>query len=170
LGAAAAVIGWVPDDGVAIFFQSDIRHEGAWIDKGYLVMRAAEQASAQVLFHHIVCRERPGTPAYGRATYSHLICVSRRSRPAPRHALPDVLPAAGFMPFSKATGVGACRLACAYLRNETRTRIVVDPFCGQGTVLAVANAQGFAAIGVDWSARKCRAAKRLSLSALDADV
>jgi hypothetical protein len=36
---------------------------------------------------------------------------------------------------------------------------VVDPFCGRGTVLAVANAMGFDAIGVDLSAKRCRAAR-----------
>ncbi len=29
------------DDGVAIFFQTDIKRDGEWIDKGYLVMKAA---------------------------------------------------------------------------------------------------------------------------------
>lgn len=60
-------------------------------------------------------------------------------------------------------GVEACRVACAYLKHETTTRTVVDPFCGQGTVLAVANAFGFDAIGVDLSAKRCRAARRLLL-------
>lgn len=65
------------------------------------------------------------------------------------------------MPWSKAMGVEACRLACRYLLDETDTRVVVDPFCGHGTVLAVANALGLDAIGVDRSARQCRAARRL---------
>jgi tRNA G10 N-methylase Trm11 len=40
---------------------------------------------------------------------------------------------------------------------------VVDPFCGQGTVLAVANTLGLAAIGVDRNSRACRAARKLTL-------
>jgi DNA modification methylase len=40
---------------------------------------------------------------------------------------------------------------------------VVDPFCGHGTVLAVANAMGFDALGIDLSVRQCRAARRLTL-------
>jgi DNA modification methylase len=60
-------------------------------------------------------------------------------------------------------GVNACALACRYLRDETSTRVVVDPFCGHGTVLAVANAMGFEALGIDRSSRQCKAAKRLVL-------
>ena len=60
-------------------------------------------------------------------------------------------------------GVEACRQACSYLRDDTTTSIVVDPFCGHGTVLAVANTYGFDAVGVDLSAKRCRAARRLEI-------
>jgi tRNA G10 N-methylase Trm11 len=49
------------------------------------------------------------------------------------------------------------------LQQESTTRIVVDPFCGQGTILAVANAMGLDALGVDHSIRKCRRARTLSI-------
>jgi tRNA G10 N-methylase Trm11 len=39
----------------------------------------------------------------------------------------------------------------------------VDPFCGYGTVLAVANALGLDAVGVDLSARMCARARTLSV-------
>jgi hypothetical protein len=159
--AARAVLGWIPDEGVAIFYQSDIVWRGVWIDKSYLVQRAAEELGAALVFHKIVCREPPGTVGYGRATYSHLLCFSKRARKAPRKPGPDVLDGAGFMSWSKATGERACALACRFLLDETSTKVVVDPFCGHGTVLAVANAFGLSAVGVDSSARKCRAARRL---------
>lgn len=162
-GAARQVIAWLPDDGVAIFFQSDIRYRGAWVDKGYLVLRAVERAEAHLLWHKIVCRHAPGTITHGRASYSHLICVSRSERPAPKRPGPDVLPDAGFMPYPKAMGAEAVRLACRFLLEETSSRFVVDPFCGRGTVLAVANALGLDALGVDRSARACRAARALTL-------
>lgn len=161
--AARQVIRWVPNDGVAIFFQSDICHDGAWVDKGYLVARAAEDEGARLGWHKIVCREPPGSVSYGRATYSHLICVSRAARAAPRHPSPDVLPSAGAMPYSKAMGVEACRFACEHAIAEAGARRVVDPFCGRGTVLAVANALGLESVGVDIAARKCRAARKLEV-------
>ena len=39
---------------VAIFYQTDIKHGGRWIDKAYLVHRGAEQAGLSCLWHKIV--------------------------------------------------------------------------------------------------------------------
>jgi hypothetical protein len=158
--AVRQIVRWLPDEGVAIFYQSDIRRGGVWIDKGYLVLRGAEEAGAAVLWHKIVCRKPPGTFGLGRSSYSHMIGVSRGPIATPRKPSPDVLPDAGFMSWSRAMGVTACRVACAFLRDETPTTLVVDPFCGRGTVLAIANDMGFDAIGIDISAKRCRAARR----------
>ena len=72
-----------------------------------------------------------------------------------------MLPDGGAVPGRKGMGVGACLLACRFVLEETPTRTVIDPFCGWGTALAVANALGMAAIGVDLSARMCRRARGL---------
>lgn len=161
--AAASTMVAVPDEGVAIFFQSDIRHRGLWIDKGTLVARAAERARMRLLFHKIVCRKPPGTVTFGRASYSHLIGYARVLRPSLRATTADVLPDAGFMPGTGAMGVLACVDACRFVLSETSTRTIVDPFCGWGTVLAVANAMGMDAVGVDISARRCRKARALQI-------
>ena len=158
--AARRVIEWTPDS-YAIFFQTDVIRTGAWIDKGHLVLRAAEEGGARLIWHKIVCRKPPGAITYGRAGYSHLLCLTQSARRAPKNASPDVVADAGEKPAEKSMGVEACRLACQFLLAETHTRVVVDPFCGQGTVLAVANALGLDAIGVDRSARACSAARRL---------
>jgi len=163
VGAAERVMRWVPDDGVAIFYQSDIRWESVWIDKGHLVHSAADAAGCVLLFHKIVCRSAPGTISWGRASYSHLLCVAKAPLERSRKPGPDVLPDAGVMPWSRAMGVEACRLACAFLRDNTGTRRVVDPFCGKGTALAVANTYGFDALGVERSGRRCRAARKLRI-------
>jgi hypothetical protein len=166
--AAALAMQSVGDDGVAIFFQSDIRYEGLWVDKGALVTAAAARAGARPLFHKIVCRKRPGTITRGRASYSHLLGFSRALRPSAANATADVLPDAGFAPGTKAMGVNACVDACRFILAETDSRTVVDPFCGFGTVLAVANALGLDAVGVDLSLRMCRKARslRIDLAAL----
>jgi len=148
---------------VAIFFQSDIRHDGLWIDKGALVAQAAERARMNLLFHKIVCRKPPGTVTHGRASYSHLLGFARLLRPSAARSTADVILDAGFMPGAKAMGVNACLDACRFVARETTTRTIVDPFCGFGTVLAVANALGMTAIGVDLSARMCRRARNLRL-------
>ncbi|HEX2657599.1 MAG TPA: DNA methyltransferase [Polyangia bacterium] len=163
--AAASTMNAVTDEGVAIFFQSDIRHGGLWIDKGQLVAQAAQRCGMRLLFHKIVCRKPAGTLTFGRASYSHLLGFARTLRPSLRRVTPDVLPDAGMMPGTKSMGVAACADACRFIQAETSTRTVVDPFCGYGTVLAVANALGLHAIGVDLSSRMCRKARTLRISA-----
>ena len=158
-GACMEVIG---DDGVAVFFQTDIRARQVWIDKGALISQAARAGGFVSLFHKIVCRLPPGTPTTGRASYAHLLAFARRPLPL-RRAVPDVLPDGGFKPGTKSMGLEACRVACELVRFETPTRTVIDPFCGFGTVLAVANALGLAAIGVDHSARMVKKARSLQV-------
>jgi hypothetical protein len=159
--AARAVLDAVPDDGVAIFFQSDVKRAGRWIDKGALVQRAADGAEVPLLFHKIVCRKPAGAVTFGRASYSHLLAFSRGVRPRPERATADVLPDGGFQPSAKSMGVNACLDACRFVARETPTRTIVDPFCGYGTVLAVANAIGLDAVGVDLSSRMARRARTL---------
>ncbi len=162
IDAASRVISWVPRAGVSIFYQTDIRHQGTWIDKGHLVMCAADRTKAHILWHKIVCRHPAGTLGQGRANYSHMIAISLTARP-PKKPRADVLPDAGLMTWTRAMGVTAARHACEYLREETNTATVVDPFCGYGTVLAVANELGFDALGIDLSAKRCRKARVLSV-------
>jgi hypothetical protein len=163
--AATACLAAVPPEGVATFFQSDIRRGGRWIDKGQLVAEAAAAAGFQLLAHKIVCRKPAGTRTFGRASFSHMLTFARGLHPPADAYTADVLPDAGFRPGEKAMGVAACVDACRFVLRGTTTRTVLDPFCGFGTVLAVANALGLDAIGVDLSTRMCRKARALVLDA-----
>lgn len=158
--AARIILEWIPVDGFAIFHQSDIRYESHWVDKGYLVMRAAEAVEMPLIWHKIACRKPPGTLGEGRPTYAHILCFGRGKFSLAEPGA-DVLPDAGDQSFSRATGAIAAQVACAYLRFNTETKRIVDPFCGEGTILAAANAVGLDALGVDLNpsrvakARKC---------------
>jgi hypothetical protein len=156
---ARAVLHWLPDQGCAIFYQSDTLYAGAWVDKAQLVLTAAEAANVTLAWHKIVCRRAPGTHVFGRASYSHMLCLVRGDVPRLRSASPDVLPDDGAKSWTRGMGSAACELACVYLRDATHTRLVVDPFCGRGSVLAVASRLGFDVLGVELSAKPCRAAR-----------
>ncbi len=161
--AARWAVRATPDDGVSIFYQTDIKVDGAWVDKGALCQGAAELEGAQLLWHKIACRKPVGRAAYGRPAYSHILCYSRgvRDRPAP---YPDVLPAPeDKLLWSQAMSLEACRLCCRYVLSHTETRTIVDPFCGWGTVLAVANQLGLDAVGVEISHKRARKARNLRL-------
>ncbi|MDQ3262801.1 MAG: site-specific DNA-methyltransferase [Myxococcota bacterium] len=164
-GTAERIVTLTPEDGVAIFFQTDIKRDGVWVDKGYLVSRGAEEAGAQLLWHKIVCRAPPGTTTFGRPAYAHLLAFSRGLRADAGRSTPDVLSALGEMTWARAMGAEACVAACRYVRDHTPTRTIIDPFCGQGSVLAVANALELAAIGVELSRKRAEKAARLRWSA-----
>ena len=148
---------------VAVFYQTDVKHEGRWIDKAYLVQRAAEQVGSELLWHKVVCRTTPGTTTFGRPAYAHMLCFSRELRLEPGQSSPDVLPELGEMPWARAMGAQACRAVTKFLREHTRCDTVIDPFCGHGTMLAVANAEGLDAIGIELSAKRARKARALQL-------
>ena len=159
--AAALVLGRCPDDSVAIFFQTDVKKDGAWVEKGFLCQKAAEQSGFQTLWHKIVCRAPPGAITFGRPSYSHLLCFSRGVRLDVSKSTPDVLPEPGENLWTRGMPVEACKAACRYVLSNTRSRTIVDPFCGLGTVLAVANALGLAAVGVELSPKRARKARAL---------
>lgn len=164
VGAAERVMSRCPDDGVAIFYQTDIKPQGVWVDKGYLVSKAAEQQGMELLWHKIVCRKPPGTVTWGRPSYAHMLCFSRGVRSDLSKATADVLPELGEMTWTKAMGVAACVAACRFVLANTTTRTIVDPFCGRGTALAVANALGLDAIGVELSRKRARQARNLTIA------
>lgn len=153
----------VADDAVTVFYQTDIKRDGRWIDKGYLVQQAAERAGSHLLWHHVVCRAAPGTITFGRPAYSHLLAFSRGLRLDPGRSQADVLPDPGAMPWVRAMGADACHAVARFLSRQTACRVVVDPFCGLGTMLAVANAHGLDAVGVELSSRRAAKARKLEL-------
>ena len=164
IGAAELGCRRVADTGVAIFFQTDIKWDGGWVDKAYLVQRGAEAAGSRLLWHKVVCRSPPGTTSFGRPAYAHMLCFSRELRLEPGQSSPDVLPGLGAMPWPRAMGTAACEAVCTFLLAHTEARVVVDPFCGQGTMLAVANARGLDAVGVELSGKRAERARNLSLA------
>jgi hypothetical protein len=161
--AVALACGVAGDDAVAIFYQTDVKHDGRWIDKAFLVQLGAERAGAALLWHKIVCRVPPGTTTFGRPAYAHLLCASRSLRLAPGQSSPDVLPRLGEMTWARAMGRDACEAVARFLLEHTRCTTVVDPFCGIGTMLAVANLHGLDAVGVERSPQRAARARALRL-------
>lgn len=159
--AARSVLRAVPDRGAAIFFQTDVRRSGVWIDKAFLVQQAAVAVGMPMLWHKIVCRAPAGRATPGRPGYAHLLCFSRTVREPIAAASADVLPELGAMTWSRAMGLAAARFAVGWLRDRAGAGCIVDPFCGIGTALAVANALGLDAIGVERNPGRAQRAREL---------
>jgi len=158
---ARIVCSAVADDAVAVFFQTDVKLDGRWIDKAFLLQLGARAAGSHLLWHKVVCRAPAGTATRGRPGYAHLLCFSRNLRLDPTHASADVVPRLGEMTWPRAMGIAACEATAQFLQDNTSCRAVIDPFCGVGTMLAVANAYGLDAIGVELSPRRTERARTL---------
>ena len=160
---AALILSKTPDDGVAIFFQSDIKEDGEWVDKGYLVQKAAEQTGHTLLWHKVFCRHQAGSVTYGRPSFSHMLCFSKNLRADVAKSTADVIPDLGEKLWPRGMGQSACEIACRYISEQTQTRTVINPFCGHGSILAVANRLGLKAIGIEMSAKRADKAREAIL-------
>lgn len=160
--AATLVLSKTPDDGVTIFYQSDIKRDGVWVDKGYLCQKAAEALGQHLLAHKVVCRAPIGTLSGGRPTYSHLVCFSKTIPSEISKPVVDVLADAGEVTWKRGMGDKACRLAVDLVKTYSNSHTIVDPFCGHGSVLAIANEMGMDAIGVDLNLKNTNIAKELN--------
>lgn len=163
VSAAGLVLDCCPDDGVCIFYQTDIKLEGCWVDKGFLCQKAAEQAGSALLWHKVVCRVPPGTATFGRPSWGHMLCFSRGVRVDPGRSSADVI-LGGKAAWARGIGVEACRLAVRFVREHTASHTLVAPFCGTGLVLAVAEQMGLKAVGIELSRKRARLAERQTVT------
>jgi len=81
--------------------------------------------------------------------------------------VPDVL-RRGRTTWARGIGVRCCLALCRYLK-KSGFHLVVDPFCGEGLVLAVANHYCMNAVGVELSRKRAETARRLDASPLLAE-
>lgn len=170
VGAVSLVLSRLHPSQVAIFYQTDGRASaegGAWLSKSTMCHLGARAAGAACVWHRIVCAAPPGQQRTGRPGYAHLLCFSRQHTMPPGTPSVDVVADRGYMSWPRAMGAAACDAAVSYclhvvhagLRGGAAAApplVVLDPFCGEGSVLAAANAVGVEAVGVDMSRKRCR--------------
>lgn len=144
-----------------IFYQTDRLFKGKRISKAQLIMRAADAEGRQLVWHKIALRRDAGKIDLRRPGYSHLICFGDEKVTAGK-ATPDVFNMGGQL-YPNGTGIQAATVALqAALRHGPR---VCDPFCGRGTIPAIAEALGFEkVIGVDIDPAQAAAAKATRLA------
>lgn len=157
---ASLILSKCPDNGVTIFYQSDIKHEGAWVDKGYLCQKTAESLGHELLWHKIACRAPAGTPTFARPSYSHLLCFSKGLRLVDmKLASADVMADIGEKTWQRGMGLKACLTVAKFIAQQTSSHTVVNPFCGEGSMLAAANTLNLNAIGIERSPKRAEKAR-----------
>ena len=107
-----------------------------------------------------------------RAGFVTLLCFSKQHRVPRHHVTVDVLADRGHMSYGHAMGGAACSAAIEYVKEVAALQsigggaggqggaggeypVIVDFFCGHGSVLGVANAHGLPAIGMEINLKCC---------------
>ena len=152
------------DDGVTIFFQSDIKVNGTWVDKAYICQKTAEKLNRELLWHKIFCRAPAGMTTFGRPAYSHMLCFSKNIRADVSKSTPDVIPDLGEKTWERGMGLEASLLASKFILKHTQSSTIIHPFCGEGSMLAVANYVGLNAVGIERSPKRAGRARSLQVA------
>lgn len=163
-GTAKLILEKTPRNGVTFFFQSDIKLGPHWIDKAYLVQKAAEELGRATLFHKIVCRYPVGTITMGRPSYSHVLAFTQDVIPDFSRWTADVLPDTGEKTWARGMGLDVALMIARFTLDQTTTRTIVNPFCGQGSMLAAANFVGLNAVGIERSPKRAELARLLKVN------
>lgn len=157
--ALDAIFGALGDGCPAVIYATDRKADGRWHSKADLIIRRAEAAGVRLLWHKIVLRRGEGKTDIHRPGYSHLLAFGGEGV-RPGKATPDVFDR-GAMAYPNAMGMAAAHMAIEFAGRSGVP--LVDPFCGRGTVPAMADALGFDAIGVDIDPAQCRYAEAMRL-------
>lgn len=161
--AATLILSRTPENGVSIFYQSDIKMDGTWVDKGYLTQKAAENLGHELLWHKIICRSPAGIATFGRPAYSHMLCFSKSLRVDVAKSTADVVPDLGEKTWQRGMGLEACLMAAKFIKEQTSSTQMINPFCGEGSMLAAANAYELDALGIERSPKRAEKARSLQL-------
>jgi len=156
---------------VAIFNVTDAKVMTAsgditcWVDKSHLCSLSASKHQCNLLWHKIAINsEQQGSRSSYRPSFTHLLCYGKRIEyRLSQFQTPDVFDR-GTMGWAKAIGMDACIMGVAFLCRVIRTPLVIDPFCGHGTILAVANYFGLPSLGVEICVRRARQAMARDVS------
>ena len=155
---AKACISSIKDDGYCIFLQTDRKYHG-WVDKGYWITDEARTLGFHTVWKKIALTKEVGKADLFRPTYSTMLCFTKEGNVG--KLSPDVI-YSGEKTYTHAFGLEAVSLCVDYVKSQGVKKIV-DPFCGSGTTLAVANKMGLDAIGIDISKEACVAARKLKI-------
>lgn len=127
---------------------ADRKAGGRWIPKDALVVQAAwETGWADVLWHKIVLRRKVGHVNIWRPGYDHLLAVGGPGC-RPGKATPDVIERGPALWF-RGIGLNVATVTVRFIMETAPGARVLNPFCGMGTMLAVANDYGLDAAGCD---------------------
>ncbi len=153
-----------PPNDVTIFYQSDIKVDGRWLDKAFLVQKAAEKLDHAQLWHKVICRVPPGMTTFGRPSYTHILAFSKNYTIDPKDSSADVLPQMGEKLWERGMGVKGAMMMAKFIKEKVGSHTLVNPFCGMGSLLAVGNAYELNVVGIERSPKRLKSAEVVKFS------
>lgn len=142
--AVKVCLAFVSDDLPVIFYQTDRRINKYLESKCGLILSIAKANEFNVIWHKIALKQKPNTLNFFRPTYTHVICLSKK--PIATYPTPDVFDD-GKVLYKNGIGINSAKLCVEFCKKYSKN--IIDPFCGQGTVNAVADFYGMDSIGID---------------------
>jgi len=152
------IVDSLDDKGIVIFYQTDRKYKGKVLDKKTLISNEFIKLGYNNIFNKIVLKQKPETINLFRPTFTNLFGFSKKITSG--KSTPDVINC-GKMIYKNAMGLNACKIAIEFIESKIETDIIIDPFCGQGSILKIANEMGFNSIGVDILKKQCLKAEKL---------
>lgn len=141
----------------AIFCQTDRKIDFRWLSKSTIIINAARALHMKILFHKIIVRNGINKIDLYRPGYSFLIAVGDENC-KPGKATADVIERGGVI-YDNGFPINAAHLSLDFLKGKTKT--IVDPFCGRGTIPYLAEQSNFDSIGIDIDKNQCDIAAKL---------
>jgi len=146
----------VDENGIIFFYQMNRRINGRLIDKNFLISRVFIGAGYNKIIEKVCLKQKVGTINPFRPTYTNLFAFSKSIRAGKSTA--DVI-FAGQMLYKNAMGSNAIQYCLDFIRTNVKTNTILDPFCGQGSILLGAKSKFFEGIGVDIDPEQIEIAK-----------
>lgn len=145
-------------DGVIFFYQTNRKYKGTIIDKNTLISSLFIKNRFSKIMEKIVLKQEPNIINRYRPTYTNLFAFGWYLKAG--EPTPDVI-YAGEMIYKNAMGQNAIKFCLDYVKKYVETTVIFDPFCGQGSVLKMANEYGYDAIGIDILPEQCKIAETI---------
>lgn len=150
----------VDPDGYVVFIQTDRKYQRQWIDKSFIISDIANRNGFKMAWHKIILHREVGRTDLHRPTYAHMLCYTVNGTTG--SAFPDVLPVSSKL-YKNGTPILAARSALEFIKQYNKvSSLVLDPFVGQGTVPAIANALGMDSIGIDIDPEQAKIAETMT--------
>ena len=134
------------NDSIIFFYQTDRKYDGQIIDKKTLISSVFLENGFNNILSKIILKREPNKIDLFRPTYTNLFAFSKNIKSG--KATADVIHS-GKMIYKNAMGFNAVECCINFIKSKKIEGNILDPFCGQGSVLKISNDLGFNSIGVD---------------------